>query len=79
MNLTKTNDSLAYQGRKLKRNNLVNSCYTRDDVVTIKINERSKTIKIHHMNDLLELFPNFAFEDEPFHDASPDVSRQSIY
>ena len=24
------------------------------------------------MNDLLELFPNFAFEDEPFHDASPD-------
>ena len=31
------------------------------------------------MNDLLELFPNFGFEDEPFHDASPDVSRQSIY
>ena len=30
------------------------------------------------MNDLLELFPNFAFEDEPFHDASPDVSRQDL-
>ena len=62
------NESLAYQGRKLKRNNLVNACYARDGTVTIKINECSKTIKIHHMNDLLELFPNFDFEDEPFHD-----------
>ena len=25
------------------------------------------------MNDLLELFPNFDFEDEPFHDASRGV------
>ena len=43
----------------------------------IKINERSKTIKIHH--DLQEFFTNFDFEDEPFHDASPDVSGQSMY
>ena len=63
-NLTRMNESLAYQGRKLKRNNLVNACYTRDDIVTI--NTRSKAIEIHHMNDLLELFPNFNFEDEPF-------------
>ena len=28
------------------------------------------------MNDLLELFPNFNFEDEPFQDAPPDVSDQ---
>ena len=73
------NETLAYQGRKLKCNNLVNACYTRDSIVTIKINERSKAIKIHHMNDLLELFPNFEFEDESFHDASPDVSSQSMY
>ena len=52
------------RGRKLKRHNLVNACYTRDGIVTIKINERSKAIKIHHMNDFLELFPNFDFEDE---------------
>ena len=52
---------------------------TRDGIVTIKINERSKAIKIHHMNDLLELFPNFDFEDESSHDASPDVSGQSMY
>ena len=49
---------LAYQRRKLKLNSLVNACHTRDGIVTIKINERSKAIKIHHMNDLLELFPN---------------------
>ena len=29
------------------------------------------------MNYLLELFPNFNFEDEPFHDTSPDVSGLS--
>ena len=73
------NESPAYQGRKLKRNNLVNACYTRDGIVTIKINERSKASKIHHMNDLLELFPNFDFEDEPFDDAPPDISRQPMY
>ena len=30
------------------------------------------------MNDLLELFPNFNFEDEPFQDASPDVSDEPV-
>ena len=73
------NESLAFQGRKLKRNNLVSACYTRDGIVTIKINERSKVVKVHHMNDLLELFPDFDFEDEPFHYASPDVSAHSSY
>ena len=35
-NITRMNESLAYQGRKLKRNNLVNACYTKDGIVTIK-------------------------------------------
>ena len=60
---------------KLKGKNLVNACYARDGI-TIKINDRSKTIKIH-IHDLLELFPNFDSEDEPLHDASPDVPGQS--
>ena len=30
------------------------------------------------MNDLLELFPNLNFEDEPFQDASPDVSDEPV-
>ena len=78
-NLTRMNESLAFQVRKLKRNNLVSACYTRDGIVTIKIKERSKAIKVHHMNDLLELFPDYDFEDESFHDASPNVSAQSSY
>ena len=79
--LSRMNESLAYPGRKLKRNNLMSACSTRDCIVTIKINEPSslKAIKIRHMNDLLELPPNFDCEDEPFHDASPDISGQSKY
>ena len=79
-NLTRMNESLASQGRKLKRNNLVNAYFTRDGIVTIKISDLSKVIKVYHMNDLLDLFPYFDFDDdEPFHDASPDVSAQSMY
>ena len=38
------NESIAYPGRKLKRNNLVvGACNTRDFVVTIKINEPSSS------------------------------------
>ena len=72
-NLTRMNESLVYQGVKLKHNNLVNACCTRDSIVTIKTNECSKAIKIHRLNDLLELFPNFDFKDEPAHDACFDV------
>ena len=79
-NLKRMNESLAYQGRKLKRKNLVNACYTTDGIVTIKISDRSKAIKVYHMNDLLDFFPNFDFDDdELFHGASPDVSSQSMY
>ena len=73
------NESLAYQGKNLKRSNLVNACYTRDGIVTIKISDHSKAIKVYHMNDLLNLFPDFDFGDEPFHDASPAVSAQCMY
>ena len=74
------NESLAYQGRKLKRNNLMNTCYTRDGIVTVKISDRSKAINVYHMNDLLDLFPDFDFDDdESFYDASPNVSAHSMY
>ena len=79
-NLTRMNESLAYQGRKVKRNNLVNACYTRDGIVTIKINDCSKAMNVYHMNDLLDLFPHFDFDDdEHLHDATTDVSAQSMY
>ena len=79
-NLTRINESLTYDGRKLKRNNLVNTCYAKDGIVTVKISDCSKAIKVYHMNDLLDLFPDFNFlDDETYHDASPDVSAQSMY
>ena len=79
-NLTRMNKSLAYKRRKLNYNNLVNACYIRDGIVTIKISGRSKPRKVYHMNDLLDLFPDFDFDhDESFHNASPDVSAQSMY
>ena len=52
---------------------------TTNCIVTIKISDRSKAIKVYHMNDLLDLFPGFDFDDEPFHDTSPDVSAHSVY
>ena len=51
--LTRMNKSLASQGRKLKRNNLVNASYTRDGIVTIKISDRCKVIEVYHMNDFV--------------------------
>ena len=57
----------------------MNVCYTRDGIVTIKISGWSEAIKIYHMNDLLDLFPDFNFDDKPFHNAFPDVSAHSMY
>ena len=48
-------------------------------IVTIKISDCSKAMKVYHMNYLLDLFPDYDFDDEPFHDASPDLSAQSMY
>ena len=77
-NLTRMNESLAYQGRKLKRNNFVNACYTRDGTVTIKISDRSKAIKVYHMICWTSFQISIFDDDEPFHNASPDVSAQSM-
>ena len=81
-NLTRTNESIAFCSRKLKRNSQIHSCYTRDGIVHIKKNEHSKTLKVH-MSFLCDAFPDFEFfEDdgsELFHDVSPNVSGQSTY
>ena len=48
--LMKTNESLAFCGRKLKRSGLIHSCYTKDVVVHIK-----KTILIHCLSNFQNL------------------------
>ena len=79
--LTKTNESLAFCGRKLKHSVLIHSCYTKEGVVHIKKSEHAKAIKIHHINLLYKQFPEFVFFDDDdrdfFVDASPNVSVQS--
>ena len=77
-NLTKMNEVIWCQGRKLIHSNLINAWYSRDVVVTIKKAGCFNPIKVFFMNELYDIFPNFNFEvDDPFHDASPDVSAQS--
>ena len=39
-------------------------------LLQLKLINAPRFIKTHHMIDLLELFPDFDFEDEPAHDAS---------
>ena len=82
--LTKTNESLAFCGRKLKRSGLIHSCYTKDGFVHIKKSEHAKAIKVHHVNSSHEQCPEFVFFDDDddrdlFVDASPNVSGQSSY
>ena len=82
--LMKTNESLAFCGRKLKRSGLIHSCYTKDGVVHIKKSEHGKAIKVHHINSLYEQFSEFVFFDDDgdcdlFVDASPNVSGQSSF
>ena len=85
--LTKTNDSLAFCGRKLKRSGLIHSCYTKGGFVHIKKSKHSKAIKVHHINSLYEQFPEFVFFDDDDDDddcdlfvvASPNISGQFSY
>ena len=83
-NLTRTNESIAFCCRKLKRNGQIHSCYTRDGIVHIKKkNKHSKALKVLHMSFLYDAFSDFEFfEDDGsklFHDALPNVSGQSAW
>ena len=62
--LTRTNESLAYCSRKLKRSGLIHSCYTKEGVVHIKKSEHAKAIKVHHINSLYEQFTEILFDED---------------
>ena len=73
------NESIAYEGRNLKRKGVISACYIRNGVVHIKTTEHSKAEKIKHKNDLFDLFPNHItidVEEDEFHDAS-QVANES--
>ena len=64
-NLTNYNKKIAFYCRRLKKTTLVEKCYSRDRVVHIVTKDewRDEATKALHMNQLLELFPDFVFSD----------------
>ena len=65
-NITKTNNLIAYNCRKLKRNGMIDKSYSREGVIHISSPQISngKVIKVLHMNTLFDLFPEYDFNDE---------------
>ena len=63
-NLTPVNNRIAYNCRKLKRQNLISKTYTVNGMVyLISSNiKRGKPVKVFHMQTLLNLFPDVEFE-----------------
>ena len=63
------NEWIAYNCHKLKRNGLINGCFSRNGIVRIKHEERVRQVKIFPMEKLHQLFPNFDFGDPDEDDA----------
>ena len=72
-NLTPVNKSIAFNCRKLKRSNIIYTCYTREGIVHNKQEESSKPFKIFHISKLSELFPTFVFADDEKGDVNTSV------
>ena len=60
--LTPMNEFIAFNCRKLKRKELIHSCYRRNRVSNIEMTDKSQTFKIFHIESLLNLFSDFDFE-----------------
>ena len=58
------NESIAFKGRKLKRNSLINAYYPRNRVLHIKELEQSRPIRIYHISKLANSFPNASLCDD---------------
>ena len=79
-NLTVKNNEIASLGRKRKRSGHLNKIYTRDGTVHISSPEihRGKVLKIHHINDLFNLFPYYDL-GENYRENDQNDSLQSSY
>ena len=79
-NLTVKNNEIAFLGRKRKRSGHLNKIYTRDGTVHISSPEihRRKVLKIHHINDLFNLFPYYDL-GENYRENDQNDSLQSSY
>ena len=60
-NLTPASSKLAFNCRKLKRDGEVEKCYTINEIFHIVRN--NKLMKLYHLKDLQELFPEYVFDN----------------
>ena len=73
--LTPMNESITFNCRKLKHKELIHSCYSRNGIINIKMTDKSRPIKIFHMERLVNLFSDFDFEaGEMYLDPSQDTN-----
>ena len=79
-NLTRANSKIEFHSRNLKRNSLIEKCYTKDRVVHIASPDlqNGKVIKVLHLNTLMDLFPDFDFGNDGRVE-DPNDSIQSSY
>ena len=54
---------IAWMGRKLKRANEIHSSWTWKGIIHIRFREGEKYIKINHKNELIDMFPDFVFDE----------------
>ena len=68
------NESIAFTFRKLNRKELIHSCYTKNGVISIRMTDKKRPVKIFNMERLVNLFSNTDFEaGEIYLDASQDA------
>ena len=60
-NLTPANSKLEFNCGKLKRDSKIEKCYTINGIVHIA--KSDKLMKIYHLKDLQELFPEYVFDN----------------
>ena len=79
-NLIVKNNEIAFLSRKLKRIGHLTKIYSRDGMVHISSPEihREKVLKIHHINNLFNLFPYYDF-GENYRENDQNDSLQSSY
>ena len=76
-NLILINQNNAYNCRKLKLGGLLFACFARDGIAHILLGKLllGKSFKIHHMNILLEMFPEFGINDVNHDEGGPPNQR----
>ena len=81
-NLSRVNENVAFEPRKLKTRGAIHCCFTRDGVVHIKLGVYDNAIKIIRKDHFCEHISDYEEEDEDlFHNVFQEVNNsvQSCY